>query len=225
MPSRLRPIDAALATLATIVVSAVGAGVVVGALGHESFDDAPVEALIAGQAVLWACLLGFPLLLSRRRGTGDPVRDLRLRTTWRDVPLGVGAGVATQIAVLVFLPLYDLVGIDPDKAGESAQDLADRADDPVAAALLVVMAVLMAGALEEVFYRGLWLRCLERLPQVAAVAISSVVFAVVHFDPYTFLPLVVVGAVAAVLTLRTDRIGPAVWMHMAFNGVSLAFLL
>jgi hypothetical protein len=34
-----------------------------------------------------------------------------------------------------------------------------------------------------------------------------------------------VGAVAAWLTLGTGRIGPAVWMHMTFNGITLAFLL
>lgn len=217
--------DAVLATIATIVVSNVLAVLLVAATGYEEFDDAPIGVLVLAQVPLWACLVGFPVWLSRRRGTGSPVRDLRLGMRWADAPVGIAAAFATQIAILVFIPLYELFDLDHDKVGESAEELADRAGDPLEVILLVVMAVLAAGAFEEVFYRGLWLRALDRFRPVLAVVASSVVFSLVHFQPYGFLPLLVVGAVAATLTIRAGRIGPAVWMHMAFNGITLAALL
>jgi uncharacterized protein len=218
--------DAVLATLGTFLISNVAAIVVVAQAGYDLGDDVPIPVLLAAQVPLWACLFGFPLWASRRRGSGSLTRDLGLAMRWRDVPLGLAVGLATQIGVLVFVPLYHLLGIDQDKVGEAAEELADRADDPLAVVLLVVMAVVGAAVLEELFYRGLWLRALERrLPPWAAIGITAAVFALMHFQPYDFLPLMTFGVVAGVLAHRAGRLGPAIWAHFGFNAIALTFLL
>jgi uncharacterized protein len=217
--------DGLLATVGAIVLGAALGGTIIGLAGYDTFDDAPIRVLLLAQVPLWAGLLGIPWLVSRRKGTGSLVRDYRLRMHWTDIPVGMGAGVATQLAVLVLIPLYEAFGVDPDEVGESAQRLGDKADDPVAVALLVLMAVVGASVAEEVCYRGLWLRALERHGRAVSVGVSALVFAIVHFDPITIPPLFVFGVVAALLVQRSGRLGPAIWAHVGFNGLAVLSLV
>lgn len=220
-----RVADAVLATIAAIVLGAVLGGIIVGAAGYETFDDAPISVLVLAQVPLWAGLVGVPWLISRRRGTSSLVRDLDLRMHWTDIPVGLGAGVATQLAVLVLVPLYELFGVDPDDVGESAERLGEKADDPVAVVLLVLMAVVGAAIAEEICYRGLWLKALGRYGTPVAIGVSALVFAIVHFDPLTIPPLFVFGVIAALLVTRSGRLGPAIWAHVGFNALAVATLV
>jgi uncharacterized protein len=223
---RFRIGDAVLATLGAIVLGALGGGLIVGLAGYDTFDEAPIEILVVAQVPLWIGLAAIPWLVSRRRGTGDLRRDYGLAMRWRDVPVGLAAGFVTQIAVVVFLPLYDLVGVDPDRVNESAQELGDKATDPLGVVLLVVMTLLGAAVFEELFYRGLWLRSLERrIPAPAAIAVTALVFAVVHFQPLAIPPLAVFGAVAGALAHRSGRLGPAIWAHVGFNALAVIGLV
>lgn len=222
---RFTVLDGIVATVGAIVLGAIFGGIVVGLSGYDTFDEAPLSVLVLAQMPLWAALVGIPWWISRRKGTGSLVRDYRLRMAWSDIPVGLGAGVATQIAVLLFIPLYEVFGVDPDDVGESAERLGEKADDPLSIVLLVLMAVVGAAITEEICYRGLWLRALDRLPQAAAVAISSLVFAVVHLEPLSIPPLAVFGAVAAVLALRSGRLGPAIWAHVGFNALAVVGLV
>jgi membrane protease YdiL (CAAX protease family) len=47
----------------------------------------------------------------------------------------------------------------------------------------------------------------------------------VHFEPYDLPALIGFGAIAAVLTVRTGRLGPAIWAHVAFNITAVVGLL
>lgn len=218
--------DAVLATLGAILLGAIGSALFVGGLGYDSFDEAPIEVLVAAQVPLWVGLVGIPWLISRRKGTGSLRRDYGLAMRWGDVPRGLLAGVATQIAVVVLVPLYDLFGVDPDDVQESAQELGDKADDPLGIALLVLMAVVGAAVTEEICYRGLWLRALQnRFATPVAIAVSAVVFGLVHLDPLATPPLALFGAVAAWLVTRHGRLGPAIWAHVGFNALAVASLV
>jgi hypothetical protein len=138
---------------------------------------------------------------------------------WTDIPLGVGVGLAAQIGFGIAAHLlYDLLGIDPDKVGETARDLGDRATSPFGVVCLFLIVVVGAPVIEEICYRGLWLRAAERRWGTAGgVAVSALVFGLVHFQPYDTPVLVGIGAVLALLAVRTGRLGPAVWAHVAFN--------
>jgi len=69
------------------------------------------------------------------------------------------------------------------------------------------------------------LRSLERLmPAAAALVVTAVVFAAMHFQPLQFLGLAAFGLVAGLLAQRTGRLGPAILAHIAFNAVAVAQL-
>jgi membrane protease YdiL (CAAX protease family) len=143
------------------------------------------------------------------------------------VPVGLLAGFAAQVVLLLLLSaVYHLLGIDIDKVGQTAEDLTEGATDAVGVVLLVLIVGLAAPVFEELFYRGLWLRSVERRAGTAvAVVVSSLLFGLVHFEPYDLPALVGFAVVAAVLTVRTGRLGPAIWAHVAFNITAVVGLL
>ena len=93
--------------------------------------------------------------------------------------------------------------------------------------MLVFLVVIGAPLAEEVFYRGLLLRSLRKrgLGTVAAVLISSAVFALSHFQAIQLPALFVFGLVAAMLAVKTGRLGPSIWAHVGFNLTSVVVLL
>lgn len=215
-----------LATGVAIVAGAVVGAVIFAAFGYDEPDDAPLAVLAFAQIPLWAGLLGVPLWASRTKGLGSLRADFGLEMRARDVPLGLAAGAAAQVAITALVPLYRLVGLDPERVGEAAERLADRADDPAGVIVLALVTVVGASIIEEVCYRGLWLRSFQRrLGTTAAVVATGVVFGAVHFQPLDFLPLALFGSLAAALAARSGRLGPAIWAHAGFNGVAVAGLL
>nr|MBA3303816.1 CPBP family intramembrane metalloprotease [Acidimicrobiia bacterium] len=113
-----------------------------------------------------------------------------------------------------------------DQVGETAEELTGEASGAFGVALLVLMVAVIAPLLEELFYRGLWLRAIERrFGRVVAVVGSSVLFGAAHLQPFDFPALAGFGAIAAVLTVRSGRLGPALWAHVAFNLTAVISLL
>lgn len=219
--------DAVAATVVGIVVSAVVAGVVLGVAGADSSDDLALWVIALLQLPLWVGLAGVPVYVSRRKGTGSLAADFGLRMRWSDIPVGLGVGLLSQVVFgIVFPPLYRLVGLDAGKIGDTAQGLGDRANDPFGVVCLVLMVVVGAAVVEELCYRGLWLRALERrVGTAAAVIVSGLVFGLIHFQPYDLPILASFGIVLAVLATRSGRLGPAIWAHMAFNATAVIVLL
>ncbi|MDQ1494218.1 MAG: protease family protein, partial [Actinomycetota bacterium] len=92
--------------------------------------------------------------------------------------------------------------------------------------LLILVVAVAAPIVEEIFFRGLVLRSLERrMSRGWAIVVSSAVFGAAHFEPLQFPALFLFGLVAAILATRTGRLGPGIWAHVAFNAVAVAGLL
>jgi membrane protease YdiL (CAAX protease family) len=88
----------------------------------------------------------------------------------------------------------------------------------------IVLWGLVAPFVEEVVFRGVVLGALTDLvPVWAAVGLSAVLFAAVHFSLYLFVPFVVAGVALAIVARRTDSLWPAVILHSLYNLSSLAF--
>ena len=219
--------DALLGTAATLVVPLAVGVVVLLVSGREDFDGIPLWGSALLQIPLWAGLLGAPLWATRRKGTGSLARDFGLLMRWTDIPLGIVIGLGAQYALgLVVTVLYDVVGIDTDEVGKSAEALTDTATDAVGVVLLILVVAVAAPVLEELFWRGLWLRSLERrLGVAAAVVVSALLFGAIHFQPYDLPALVGFGVMAGAVTVATGRLGPAIWAHVAFNTTAVISLL
>jgi membrane protease YdiL (CAAX protease family) len=195
--------------------------------GHYEAKVTPLWLVAVLELFLWLGLLGAPIYAARAKGNGV-VRDFGLRVRPLDVPIGIAIGVACQLVLvpLVSLPWVLLLGKDLNELDDVARNLADKATDPFGVALLVLIVVLGAPVVEELFFRGLLQRSLLRkMGPVPAVAISSFVFALTHFQLLQFLALWAFGAVLGTLAYRTGRLGPGILAHMAFNAVTVIALV
>ena len=219
--------DAVLGIVASLALSVAGVGIALGLSGDETTDDIPLWATALLNVPLWAGLFGAVLYATRRKGSGSLRQDFGLAMRPGDVPLGLVAGFLGQIViVLVTVPVYKLLGVDTDEVGQTAEDLADRAVHAPDVIALLVMVVLIAPVVEELFHRGLVLRSLERRWGTAVAVIgSSLLFAALHFQWYDLLPLSLAGLLFAILRVRSGRLGPAIWAHLAFNLTAVISLL
>lgn len=190
---------------------------------------------LGGQAVsqvgLWMGMVGAVVLASRRKGTGSLARDFGFRLKWSDLGLGALVAVVVQLLVLPGLGylLRPLLG-QPEVSGP-VRDLMDRSKGPAFLGLVASVAI-GAPLVEELFFRGLLLRSLQRrLPDGAVVVLSAVAFGLAHGSNLpadavllVILSLTVFGAVLAVLAIRTGRLGPGIVAHALFNLFTILYL-
>ena len=199
---------------------------------HPGAKDLSLGGQALAQVGLWIGLVGAPVLASRRHGSGSLGEDFGFRARIPDVPAGAVVGVLGQallVPVVAFL-LSPFVG-HPDVTGP----VDDLVKDAHGAALVVLVLFVTVGApvVEELFFRGLLLRSLERgLGTVWAVVVSSVLFGLAHPEGLPLgaqalvsISLAALAAVLAVLAVRTGRLGPSIFAHAAFNAWTVVFLV
>jgi membrane protease YdiL (CAAX protease family) len=222
--------DVAAGFVFGLVCSSIVVSVLLSATGRsaDEHDDLPLSLVLIAQLGLWLGLFGVPWLATRLKGRGL-VADLRLRFEARDAWTGAPLGALLQLVVipLVYWPLLELLDKSSHDLEGPARELTDRADGAIGVVLLVLIVGIGAPIVEEVFYRGFLQGALLKrgLPPVAAVGITAVVFGVSHFELLQTPALVLFGLLAGVLTLRSARLGPAIWAHLAFNMVTVIALL
>jgi len=222
--------DAVFGFLAALLLSAFVGASVLAAGGWETTDDAPMWAISVMQIPLWVGLAGATVVAARFRGSGSVRDDFGVRMRPLDAPVGLALGVVAQFALsyLLMWPVLEVLGKSFDEFSEPARELADKAEASNAAgvALFVVVVVVMAPLVEELFYRGLVHRSAVRLLGVpAGVALTSLAFGLAHGQLLQLLPLVGFGVVLSVLVERTGRLGPALWAHAGFNATTVVILL
>lgn len=219
--------DAALGFLVALVSAAIGLELILAATGHTDAEDVPIGVIALLQATLWVGLLGAPIVAGRYRGNGV-VRDFGLRGRPIDLPVGLGLGLVCQFLLvpLVSYPWVRLLGRDLDDVSTAARDLIDKATDPLGVALLVVIVVIGAPIIEELFFRGLVQRAVARRFGAGwAIAASSLLFGLAHFQTLQAPALVALGVVLGLLAHRNGRLGPGIATHMTFNAVTVVALL
>ena len=222
--------------LGDFLVGVVGgyalASLIAGIWYAVSGDD---ELSLAGQAAsqigLWTGMVGAAVVASHRKGAGTLAEDFGLRGKWSDLGVGLLVALAVQLLVLpgIAYLLRPLLG-EPEVSGP-VQDLLDKSQGLAFAGLILSVAV-GAPLVEELFFRGLLLRSLQRrVPAWAAVAVSSVAFGIAHGSalPVDAVLLVMIsltafGAILAVMAIRTGRLGPSIVTHAVFNLFTLLYL-
>lgn len=219
--------DALAGTALTLLVPSLVVVAVLDATGRQDVKGISLGAVALLQIPLWAGLLGAPLWSSFGKGRRSLTADFGLRMLWRDIPIGMAAGLAAQFLLVAAITLlYRVLGVDLDKVGTAAEELTASATGVIDVVLLVAIVAVAAPLFEELFYRGLWMRSVERRWGTAwAVVVSSVLFGAIHLQIYDFPALAGFGAIAALLTVWTGRLGPAIWAHVAFNLTAVIFLL
>jgi membrane protease YdiL (CAAX protease family) len=104
----------------------------------------------------------------------------------------------------------------------NADELAQQAHYmPLTVLALLIGAVVVAPICEEIFFRGfLFSGLLHGMALWPAVLLSSLLFGIAHGQVGSFVPLVIIGMVLAVVRWYTGSIWPGFAIHMGNNAIA-----
>jgi uncharacterized protein len=193
--------------------------------GHTKSDDFPLWLIAIAQVPLWLAFVAVTMFVSREWGTGRFRNDYGFRFRSLDL-IGLPIGVMLQV---IFVPtLYWVLRpiLDSSTLNDPAKAITDKGRSGVGVVLLVVLLVLGAPIVEELFFRGMVLRSFQAAHHDSlALVASAVMFAAAHFQPLQFPGLVLFGLVVGFAAQRTQRLGLGIAIHMGFNATAVVNLL
>lgn len=221
----------------TIVASAIG-GVLAIASGSLDLDDlASSDTAALPASLLAASLVGqqlgqavWPWIVSRWKGRG-------MASDWgwafRPVDLLIGpaaALVAIVLAVTLGALIAEVVGVEEQVSNTG---FLDDAEGTLAYWILIFGVAVGAPVSEELLFRGLILRALEkRAGAVVAVIGSTIAFTLPHYIAASPSELAVllgtigsVGLVLGIVAIKTRRLAPVIIAHVLFNGLTVVTIL
>ncbi len=221
--------DVVVGLFAGMVLSSALAGIWLGASGDAELS---IGGKAFSQMGLWIGLVGSVVLATRRKGSRSLTTDFRWSFRWVDLALGMAAAV---FALVVLVPVVALI-LGPllghPEVDAPVRDLVDEAKGPAIVGLFLVAAV-GAPLVEELFFRGLLLRSIEKRWGTGwAIAGSSIFFGLAHpndlpanAQAMVMIALAALAVVLATLAVRTGRLGASIVTHAVFNAVNLIVAL
>jgi hypothetical protein len=183
---------------------------------------------------LWVGFFGAPWLASRTQGTRRFLADLGVRFRWIDL-WGLAIGVGAQYAIgLLYWPFQRHI----HNFDAPNQKLTGGAHG-VGVIVVVVATVILAPAMEELFFRGLLFKALARLftplgpgvtkarglGVVLAIIADGLLFGLAHGEWVQLAGLALFGVVLATVSYRTGRLGMNMLAHASFNLVAVVTIL
>jgi membrane protease YdiL (CAAX protease family) len=136
--------------------------------------------------------------------------------------------------VFLFIPVFILTDVldrlvqqyfpMPTELLDALTDLV-QFNNLVDGSFLVLAAVLVAPLAEEMLFRGMVQRTLEKYREPAmAIVLTSVFFSIVHFNPWTAIQITLLGLVLGYMTWKSGSIIPSVILHGLNNLFSLLLM-
>ena len=166
------------------------------------------ELLIAGAALLIARIIDGELTFVL------PFKLPPVKTFLSSVGLYIGTLMlngAVNTVTSRFIP-------DFAERGEAVNKLATS----MSPAIAIITIAFLPAVCEEVFCRGFLLTSMKPLKNQAFIVIAvAVSFGLLHLDLYTFLPSALVGALFAIITIKTGSLLIPILLHFANNSLSV----
>lgn len=165
---------------------------------------------LTGIAILHRCLARFHPLSS------DWFR-FSFRGKWH-IDVGLGCLMFPLVNKLsqVNLNLFPLLPSSPVTVSNAEQSIVAR--DPIAMTLYAIVVAVCAPMWEEIVFRGFLLPSLTKyMPVWSSILVSSVAFALAHFNVQRMLPLVLLGIVMGVIFARTRNLLASILLHSLWN--------
>jgi membrane protease YdiL (CAAX protease family) len=217
---------------AVIVAQSIGVMIFFDQSAQEQTQLTP-ETAIASVLLLQIPMIGV-FYLARRFYPGQYAGALNqqeygiLEALKKSVPLFVMLLPAVWITTLIWSNLviaFEKAGLIESLPPQQLVTLFQAGGELWAMITLALMAVILAPIVEEIIFRGCIYRFLKsQMTILPAQLISSAVFAFMHGNTFSFIPLIVVGVLLARVYEKTGSIVVAIWFHAFFNALSLSML-
>ncbi len=214
--------DFGLAALLTVVTAVLVQTLLVQLFG--GLNDTLWQLLVPGGGFQIGVLLGAlisALWFLRPRGvrlpvTVNPPPPPVRRPFWEGARVFAAIVPITIGASFLWLSALDALGIDAPQ--QELIELFAKADAPGQILALTFVAVLLAPLTEEIVFRaGLFRFLRDRLPRWIALLLPAVIFAALHANLASFLPLFLLGIFFALAYEYTGRLIVPITAHALFN--------
>jgi membrane protease YdiL (CAAX protease family) len=214
---------AAAYSLVPALLAAAGVGPPAAGAAGAAAQAARHLLLDLSQLALTAALLARALRGHAPRAAG--LFALRLRPLRAWLPTAAAGAAAFPLIDALHKALVALLSLEAPGGAAGASGALAAAGGPAARAMWVAVLVLCAPLWEELMFRGFLLPALaRRAPPAAAVGLSALAFALVHFSREGFLPLLALGCVFGAAYARTGNLAAPVALHAGWNVYLLAQL-
>lgn len=177
------------------------------------------------QILLGEVFILLPAYVYARWKRYAPALIFRLRRVgWRIIAASVMIGMAMTIVADELDRLMGLLLPFPEELAAllnqllMARSLSDWA-------LILLGAVFLAGLFEEMLFRGFLQNSFEQHYDVTrAILLTALLFAVIHFNPWWIVQIVVLGVILGVMAWKSDSIIPGAIVHAINNGISVVLI-
>ncbi len=215
-----------VAFLAILVLQGVSPMEAAAGGGEQLFEN--VAALLTGNAIGMVVGLGGLAILVARLQSTRPWLLLRVRMpNLKDVSLALLGLLAILPAIFWIGELNEAIPI-PEFTRMMEEEqlllLEKLLSGEGSLVLNLVLVALTPALFEEVFFRGLVQRNLERAwGGTAGIAATGIIFGLFHLRFTQALPLILLGIYLAYLTWQTGSLWVPVIVHFANNALALVF--
>lgn len=172
----------------------------------------------------WVAILAVVWLMHRRGLTWTSGFAHR-KWTWLG---GLGGGLIAYVALIPFLFSYAILYHVWLQAGGETAQMQEAIQVYTGLTVdwqrfyFIFLAVVLAPVSEEILFRGILLPALGRIWGVgAAIAVSSVLFALMHMHVPSLVPLLVLSVGLSLAYIYSKSLLVPISMHMIFNAISL----
>lgn len=210
------------------VVSAVIASFVLSGIGDVS-EKYEIYAELASSLVFYGAIVVGSYLavrtLEKEKFSRDFIKIKKL-PRWKD--LGYAFGVYFAYFTLTIIAAVILTAISGGANGiEEVDQLGGMKDaQGLSLALVFLMIVIIGPVAEEIMYRGYFLQGLlkNKIPVFWAIFTTSLMFGVAHLNIYVAIDTFVLALFMGYITIKSDTIWPAIFMHILKNLTAFCLL-
>jgi membrane protease YdiL (CAAX protease family) len=146
------------------------------------------------------------------------LREMFTRHSLMTLLAGAAGGVILGLLARGYLAILLHVPAAAELIHKSQEEMAKISGLRVS---YLILAVALAPFAEEYLFRGLLFRALDREWGGWRAVVGSAAFFAIYHPPLSWLPVGLLGVTNALLFKKTDRLAPAVILHMVYNAIVL----
>ena len=136
------------------------------------------------------------------------------------------------IAIIVFMFGFVILSSELDNLLNYILPMPDFLQDIFSSILAnkyIILSIILAGIIpafaEEMFFRGVILSGFkDNYSQKKAIIISSLLFGIIHLNPWQFVTAFIIGLISAWICLQIKSILPSIYMHL-FNNMLIVLAM
>ncbi len=217
----------ALCMIAVLGVMALSDHSIFGQLkdNRAALETSPVLGLTAMWGILLSVALTLLLLWFNMRKENRMERIGLMAPSALPMAQTIGYGVGLMVLVYALTWVYSTYIIPGvDMQGATRKMLEAIPKTPFNFVLKLLAVAVAAPIVEELLFRGYLQNALKsKMSAPLAIALSGLVFALIHFQPYAIPALFALGASFGYLYHRAGSLKTNIALHVINNGLALAF--